>query len=83
MTWKSIQASISGQSRTSAPADPDLFLGRSAARIMGAEDPSQEMVQAYREELMREHEQLRLMRGISNALMKYLDTKKLDRKSVV
>jgi len=69
-----------GSRQVNAYDDSDLkFLQQLAAQIAVAVDTSlsHEIVRTYQEQLAGEHEELRLLQGISNALMKHLDTERL------
>ncbi len=69
-----------GSRQANAYDDADLhFLELLAAQIAVAVDASltHEIVRTYQERLAREHEDLRLLQDVSNALMKHLDTEQL------
>ena len=71
-----------GSRQPNAYNDSDVkFLEHLASKIAIAFGSSltHEIVRTYQEQLAREHEQLRLLQGISNALMKRLDTEDLFR----
>jgi len=69
-----------GSRQVNAYDDSDVkFLEQLSKQIAVAVDRSlaTEIVRTYQERLAREHEHLRLLQGISNALMKHLDTEQL------